>query len=79
MLNMVKHATALAAESGSTGHARVAIVFLLMGAALIAIVALMAARRLWFIELLSCAIFFTLLGGSPIGRAVWDWLWTIGI
>lgn len=77
MLHMVGQATAEAAASGS-GHANIAIVGLLMAGALIAIISLIAARRLWAIELLACGVFFTLLGGSPVGRALWDWLWTLG-
>lgn len=77
MLHMVGQAPAAAAASGS-GHASIAIVGLLMGGALIAIIALIAARRLWTIELIATGVFFTLLGGSPVGRALWDWLWTLG-
>lgn len=77
MLHMVRQATAVAAASGS-GHANVAVVALLMGGALIAIISLIAARRLWTIELIATGVFFTLLGGSPVGRALWDWLWTLG-
>lgn len=78
MLHMVEQATAVAAASGSTGHASVAIVALVMGGALIGIIAMVAARRLWAIELLFTGVFFTLLGGSPVGRALWDWLWSLG-
>ena len=78
MLNMVDQAAALGAAGGSSGYADVAIVGLLMGGALIAIIALVAARRLWAIELLATGVFFTLLGGSPVGRALWNWLWTLG-
>jgi hypothetical protein len=79
MLHMVEQATAVAAASGSSqGHANVAIVGLLMAGALIGIVALVAAKRLWAIELLFTGVFFTLLGGSPVGRALWDWLWSLG-
>jgi len=49
-----------------------------MGGALVGIIAMIAARRLWAIELIFCGVFFTLLGGSPVGRALWDWLWTLG-
>lgn len=77
MLHMVSRATAEAAASGS-GHASIAIVGLLMGGALIAIIALIAAKRLWTIELVATGVFFTLLGGSPIGRALWGWLWALG-
>lgn len=77
MLHMVGQATAEVAASGS-GHASIAIVGLLMGGALIAIIALIAARRLWTIELIATGVFFTLLGGSPVGRALWNWLWTLG-
>jgi len=77
MLHMVGQATAAAAASGS-GHANVAVVALLMGGALVGIIAMIAARRLWAIELIFCGVFFILLGGSPVGRALWDWLWTLG-
>lgn len=79
MLHMVEQATVVTAANGSSqGHANVAIVGLLMGGALIAILSLVTAKRLWAVELLATGVFFTLLGGSPVGRALWDWLWTIG-
>lgn len=79
MLHMVDQAAGVAAASGSSaGHANVALVGLLMAGALIGIIALMAARRLWAIELIFTGVFFTLLGASPVGRALWDWLWTLG-
>jgi hypothetical protein len=79
MLHMVGDvvAEATAVTGSGAGHANIAIVGLLMAGALIGIIALVAARRLWAIELLFCGVFFTLLGGSPVGRALWDWLWSL--
>ena len=59
------------------GYARVALAVLLMGGALIAIIAMVAVRRLVFIELVACGVFFTLLGAGPL-HPLWGWLWTLG-
>lgn len=63
---MVERSAALA-----TGHADMPYLALIMGAALLVMIALVVARRLWFIEILATGTFFTLLGCSPAMSGVW--------
>lgn len=67
----------LAANAAPPGHIVTPIIGLIIVGSLIAVVALMRAERFGVVELLACATLFFLLGGTPVGRTVYDFLSTV--
>lgn len=78
MIRLTELAAWLVAGESPPGQIRVPIIGLLMVGAGIAIISLMWAKRLWVFELIAVGTFFFLLGGTPMGRTVYDWLASTG-
>ena len=65
------------AANGSPGRVTVPLIPLIMAGALIALISLVWARRTFAFEIVVCLILFGLLGATPLGRTVYDWLGSI--
>lgn len=67
----------LAVNAAPPGSVLTPLIVLLMGGALIAIIALIRAERFGVFEVIACGVFFFLLGGTGFGRSVYDFLSTL--
>jgi hypothetical protein len=83
MLHMVGHPVVVAgvhaANTAGPGRVTMPLFFVVTGILFFMLVALVWARRTFAFEIFVCGILFFAIGGSPIGRAFYEWLWHVQI